>query len=165
MVIAQQNFRDEELLHTKNVLEKKGASVLVASEKKAAAKGMLGATVQPDLTIAEALSNDYDAVIIVGGAGSPRYIWGNREIIELVQKQHGAGKPVAAICLAPVVLAQAGILEGTEATLYQSPDSVAQFKKHGVKLSNRDVVTSGKIVTGNGPAAAAKFGEAVAALL
>jgi putative intracellular protease/amidase len=52
-----------------------------------------------------------------------------------------------------------------KATLYKSPDSVAEFNRCGVITTDDDVVVSGSIVTANGPGSAKKFGEKVAELL
>lgn len=165
MVISQKKFRDEELEHPLAVFREKGFSVTVAAREKMEAVGMFGAKVMPDVTVSEAAAMSFDALVFVGGGGSPEYLWGDPTLLAMARAQHAANRPVAAICLAPVVLAQAGLLTGVEATVYKSPDSVAQFTKHGVKMVEREVVTSGIIVTANGPASARKFGLAVAELL
>ena len=66
MVIAPENFRDEEYLHTREELERAKASITVASTKTTTARGMLGATVTPDLKLEQVDVDDYDAVIFVG---------------------------------------------------------------------------------------------------
>jgi protease I len=67
---------------------------------------------------------------------------------------------VAAICLAPVVLARAGILKGKKATYFNSPVSFREMRAGGAVLVDKAVVTDDRIVTANGPAAAAEFAEA-----
>lgn len=69
MIIAHENFRDEELLETREELLDAGASVTVASSSRTPATGMLGARVTPDKTLQEIRVDDYDAVIFVGGTG------------------------------------------------------------------------------------------------
>jgi protease I len=165
MVISQERFRDEELHHPESVFRQKGFDVTIAAPEKKEARGMLGATVNPDMTITDAAQRHFDAVVVVGGNGAPQYLWNNQALLNIVRTHHASGKPVGAICLAPVVLAQAGILKGVEATIYKSPESVAEFAKHGVKMVERDLVTSGTVVTANGPAAARKFGLALAELI
>ena len=165
MVVSQERFRDEELEHPREIFLQKGFEVLIAAGEKKEAHGMFGAKVLPDMTIAEAAKQEFDSVVVVGGNGATQYLWGNQTLLSLVRAHHAAGKPLGAICLAPVVLAQAGLLSGVEATMYKSPESVAEFLKHGVKAVEKDVVTSGKVVTANGPASARKFGQAVLSLL
>ena len=64
---------------------------------------------------------------------------------------------MAAICLAPVVLARAGILKGKKATYYESTASFREMKAGGAVLVNKPVVADGRIVTANGPAASKEF--------
>ncbi len=60
---------------------------------------------------------DYDALVIPGGR-APEYIRLNERVLEIVRHFFGAGKPVAAICHGPQVLAAAGVLEGRQLTAY-----------------------------------------------
>ncbi len=165
LVIAQHKFRDEEFEHPKTVFGQEGFSVSVAAPEKKEATGMKGAKIMPDLTISDAAMQQYDAVVVVGGGGAREYLWNNQTLFNILNAHYAAGKPVAAICIAPVVLAQAGLLKGVSATVYKEPETLAEFAKYGVKLEEKDVVVSGRIVTANGPTAARAFGHAVAALL
>jgi protease I len=78
----------------------------------------------------------------------------------MVKYFHGSAKVVAAICLAPVVLARAGILKGKKATYFNSPVSFREMRAGGAVLVDKAVVTDSRIVTANGPAAAAEFADA-----
>ena len=80
MIIAPEDFRDEELLHPKEELERAGASVTIASAKTAPARGVLGATVTPDIKLDQVKVGDYDAVVFVGGPGSSIYFNDNRAL-------------------------------------------------------------------------------------
>lgn len=165
IVIAQHKFRDEEFEHPKTVFRQKGFAITVAAPEKKEATGVKGATVTPDISIANAANQQYDAVVVVGGGGARDDLWNNRTLFNILNAHHAAGKPVAAICIAPVVLARAGLLKGVAATVFKDPETLAEFAKHGVVLEEKDVVVSGRIVTANGPAAARAFGHAVASLL
>jgi protease I len=74
---------------------------------------------------------------------------------------HQSGKVVAAICLAPAVLARAGILKGKKATYYESPASFREMKIGGAVLTNAPVVKDGRIITANGPTASQAFADAI----
>ncbi len=165
MVIAQHRFRDEEFEHPKTVFTQKGFSITVAAPESKEATGVKGAKVMPDLSIADAATQQFDAIVVVGGGGARDNLWKNRTLYNILNAHHAAGKPVAAICIAPVVLARAGLLKGISATVFKEPETLAEFVKHGVNLEEKDVVVSGHIVTANGPAAARAFGIAVAELL
>lgn len=162
MIICPANFRDEELLEPKGVFESEGAAVTVASKQAGACRGMLGATAQAEIGWDAASADDYDAVVVVGGAGSPQYLWNDATVHGIVRKANSADKVIAAICLSGAVLANAGILKGIEATVYPTPDSKAALSRGGAKYVEKDVVVSGRIITGVGPQAAAAFGRAVA---
>ncbi|WP_456420032.1 DJ-1/PfpI/YhbO family deglycase/protease, partial [Methanocaldococcus infernus] len=124
MVIAPENFRDEELFEPMAVFENNGYAVDIASTKKGVCKGMLGAEVKVNLTIDEVDPKNYVAIVIVGGTGSPKYLWHNEKLINLVKEFYEENKTVAAICLSPVVLAEAGILKGKEATVFPAKEAL-----------------------------------------
>ena len=105
--------------------------------------------------------NDYDAVVVVGGAGSPVYLWDNTDLHKLIVNMNKSGKVTAAICLSGVVLARAGILKGVDATVYRTEDSMNEYIKSDVYYVSKSVVESGKIITADGPSAARDFGYAV----
>jgi len=165
MVIAQENFQDKELIKPKEVFEGAGASVFVAAPRKETATGMLGGKVQPDFAISDVNASEFDAVVVVGGSGSPKYLWDDTQLRNLVKDAYAGGKVVAAICLSPVVLARAGILKGKSATVFPSSDAVAELKKEGAIYKDESVVIAGRIVTGRDPASAEAFADAIVSLL
>ena len=69
MVIAPEDFRDEELFTPMGIFEAEGAEVTIASTRLGLARGMLGESASPDLLIAEARAEDYAAIVVVGGMG------------------------------------------------------------------------------------------------
>ena len=83
--------------------------------------------------------------------------------MNLAKDADAKGKVVAAICIAPRILANAGLLEGVKATCYESETEA--IKKLGADFQPNDVVRDGKFVTANGPHAATDFGKAIAQAL
>ena len=164
MVIASRDFRDEELQKPKAAFEAAGLSVDVVSSQLTPAKGMLGATVTPDKLLAAVVVDDYVAVVFVGGAGASEY-WDDATAHSICNETLAKGKVLAAICLGPVTLARAGVLEGKQATVWK--DNRSDLKPGGATLAgtNVHVVSAGKVVTGDGPEAAEEFGQAVLAAL
>jgi len=159
MVIAPKNFRDEELLEPKRILENAGAHVTVASKGVKTASGMLGAKVNVDADVSEVDASDYDAVVFVGGGGASAY-FKDRQALDIARKSAGAGKITAAICIAPSILANAGLLRGKNATSF--PSEEGNLKANGAIYLDRSVVEDGLIVTASGPSAAAEFGRRIA---
>ena len=156
MIIAQNNFRDEELLKPKEVLEKNGIIVTVASSSLKESTGMLGAKVKPNILFTNINVADYDAVIFVGGSGASEY-WDNPTAHKIANDASNAKKIVGAICIAPVTLAKAGLLANKKATTFSS--TVNDIKSAGAKYTGADVERDGNVITASGPAAAQKFGE------
>lgn len=162
LVIASRNFRDEELFDTQAELEKAGIQCAIASTSLSEAVGMLGGKAKPALTIDNANAEEFGAIIFVGGIGSTA-LFNNRFAIGLAQKFHNAGKITAAICLAPIILANAGLLNGKRATVYASEES--NLKDKGANYTGKDLEIDGLIITANGPHAAKEFGKKIAGLL
>jgi protease I len=161
-VIAHEGFRDEELAVPKKILADAGFAGVVASTDTTIAKGMLGASLKPDILLSDASAADYVALVIVGGAGAKK-LWGDTTLIRLAQEFAAEDKVLGAICLAPVVLAKAGLLKDTDATCFSSVSS--ELKAEGARYLSEDVVCSGKIVTASGPDAAEAFGKKLVSLL
>jgi len=160
VVIAQRDFQQVEYSAVKQALEKNNFAIVVASNTREEAVAMDGKTrVRPKIAIKEAKEKDYLGIAIIGGSGSPKHLWGNKELSELVKQFYEKKKLVSAICLSPVVLAQADILKGKEATAYPSSDALKIFKDKGVKYKDKPVIRVGKIITGKDPQAAEAFAE------
>lgn len=162
MVIAQDVFRDEEYAQPKQILESRGAEVSTASVHAGNCRGKLGTSAHAGLGIAEARAEDYEAVVFVGGGGAQCF-FDDPVAHRLARDAFEAGKVVGAICIAPSVLARAGLLEGVRATAF--PSQEADLRAHGAIWTGIPVETDGRIVTASGPEAAAAFGEALALTL
>lgn len=158
-IIAQNNFRDEELLEPQAVLESRGITTKVASRTTEVALGKLGAEVVPDLKVAAVKSADFAAIIFVGGSGATVY-FGDQSAWQLARDFARAGKVVAAICIAPSILANAGVLLGKRATAF--PTEEQNLRSKGAEYTGMPVESDGKIITANGPQAAREFGEKIA---
>ncbi len=159
-IIAQQNFRDEELAIPQKILEDNGIKVDVASITTETAEGMFRTKVKPDLTVKDALNKSYDAIAVVGGSGSP-VLADYPEVLDIVKKQSDEKKIISAICIGPYILAKADILRGKKATVFFSAQSKSAFDKAGAIYTGENVTIDGKLVTANGPEAAEEFGNAL----
>lgn len=158
-VVAQKDFRDEELLQTREVLQRFGVGTAVASEAISPARGKFGTAVVPTLTIPEVQAKDFDAIVLVGGPGA-RNFFEKRTVLRRVQEFAQAGKVVAAICSAPTILANAGLLMGKRATAY--PTEELALKDHGAEYTGLPVEVDGNIVTAKDSTYAREFAEKIA---
>ncbi|HID93896.1 MAG TPA: DJ-1/PfpI family protein [bacterium (Candidatus Stahlbacteria)] len=158
MIIASKNFRDEELETPMSILKTQGARVTIASSSLDTATGMLGAKATPNILITDVNVADYDAIIFVGGSGASEY-WNDLTAHEIAKRAVEQNKILCAICIAPVTLANAGVLEGRKATAWSSEKDKLELK--GATYTGTSVQVDGNIITANGPAAAKEFGETI----
>ncbi|HID10661.1 MAG TPA: DJ-1/PfpI family protein [Candidatus Latescibacteria bacterium] len=157
-IFAHRNFRDEELLVPKRILEERGAKVVLASSALGTAKGMLGAKVEPDLLVDSVRVEQYDAVVFVGGSGASEY-WDDPRAHAIVKEAAQKDKLICAICIAPVTLANAGLLKGKKVTAW--PSEAGRLKAKGATYTGRPVERDGKVITADGPRSAGAFAEAI----
>ncbi|MFH1452490.1 MAG: DJ-1/PfpI family protein [Armatimonadota bacterium] len=162
MIIAKNEFRDEEYLVPKEYFEKAGIFVETASTGKGTCLGKLGASVEAQMSIDDVDTSDYDAVVFVGGYGSTVY-FNNATAHRIAKDFYNSGKVTSAICIAPMILVNSGILNGKKATVYQS--EAENMKNSGVNYTNAPVEVDGNIITANGPDAAASFAESIISVL
>ena len=161
-VIAQDNFQDKELLDSKKVLTERGIEVKVAAKTRDKAVGKLGTKLEPDLAIAEIETKDFDAIVFIGGLGAADYFTDD-QVLQLVRDFKEVDKILGAICMAPSILANAGVLIGKTVTSFPSEEE--NLRDKGADYTGMQVETDGKIVTGKDPTAAIEFGEKLAYLL
>jgi len=163
LVIAPKNFRDEELFQTQEVLRDNGIITLVTSKNEGLIRGVMGGEIQVEKSLGEIQESDYQAVIFIGGPGTSLFFT-DPQIIGLAKRFYEQGKIVAAICIAPVILANAGLLEGKKATVWSSPSDQTYIKaieSKGAIFVNQPIVVDSKIITANGPTAASQFAEKI----
>jgi protease I len=163
MVIAKRDFRDEEYFIPLEIFRRSGMDVTTASSKTGTAIGVLGGEAEAELDIKDTKAEDFDAVVFVGGNGAQEY-FDSPEAHRIARDFAGAGKITAAICIAPVILAKAGVLEEKTAAVWSSaldktgPKALAEGK---CKVSPASVEKSGNIITGNGREAAEEFARKI----
>jgi protease I len=168
LVIAEQIFRDEEYEKPKEILEEKGIRVLTASTTLGKAFGKLGMVVKPDILIKDLRDQALDALIFIGGGGSSQY-FNDVTAHETAKFFNQPGKVIGAICIAPVILANAGLLKGRKATVF--PDGKDALKAGGATYTgsqveiDRSQPKQATVITGCGPEASTAFGEALVELL
>jgi len=169
-VIAFRNFQDWEFLKTKEVLEKNKIECDTASTQKGLAKGTFGAEFKVSKILEEINSKDYDAIVFVGGSGTPT-IRANKYSVKLAEEFFKQDKVIGAICWAPTILAKAGILKNKKATVWLGFDEEYNqntnkvLEQYGADFVNKDLVVDGNIITAEGPPSAEKFAEAIIKVL
>ncbi|MCX8153331.1 MAG: DJ-1/PfpI family protein [Candidatus Bathyarchaeota archaeon] len=160
LVLLAPGFEEIEATTVIDVLRRCNVKVAVAGLSPEPTAGAHDLLVTPDTSIDKVKAEDYDAVICPGG--NPGYInlRKNAAVLSLVRQAFAAGKLVAAICAAPAVLADAGILKGKKCTIY--PGMEKELERGGGKVQRDLVVEDGNVITSQGPATALHFALKVA---
>jgi len=144
-----------------DLLRRAGIDVVVAGLKAGIVTASRGVQLVPDVTLDVALQHDYDMVVLPGGMPGAANLKDDARMITLLKKMAAAGQYTAAICAAPMVLAEAGLLDGKQATSYPGfLDAIP-----GVTLSSAAVVQDGKVLTSRGPGTAMDFALALIEVL
>ena len=165
VVVAPTDFTDQEYYDTRSALDAAHANVTVGSTTISQAVSHAGKRLKVDVALPNVRVQDFDAIVIVGGAGVVSSLLNYLPLRQLLLEASKAEKVIAAICIAPMVLAKAGLLKGVRATCYLDKTVVGVLKANGADYVDQQVVVTGRIITANGPEASGAFGRAVVAVV
>lgn len=165
LIIATDGFEQSELLGPKERLEKAGIATTVASLEEGRIKGWKdkdwGDSVEVDLTIDEVSPEDYGALLLPGGQMNPDILRMNEKVIGIIKEFDAAKKPIAAICHAPWLLAEANIIRGRTVTSW--PSLRTDLKNAGANVIDSQVATDGNLITSRNPDDIPAFSDALIA--
>jgi protease I len=162
LIIAHNDFRDEEYFIPKQILEENNVKVKTASNEKGIAIGRFGGEAYVDFLLEEINVNDFDAIVFIGGSGAKELL--DNEISYNVAKQVANDKILAAICIAPIILANAQVLNKKKCTVWSSDmdkSAVKIIKENGGEYIKKGVVVDQNIITGENADFAQDFGLAI----
>ncbi len=158
-VLANHDFKDEEYLEPKRILSDAGASCKITALVSGECAGVGGTSVTTDYEIGEVNPEEFSVIVFVGGTGVESYL--NDELIHSIVKTfHKLEKMVCAICWAPAILANAGILNGKKATAWAG--AKGDLEAGGAIYTGEALTIDGNVITANGPEASEIFGEEIA---
>lgn len=163
LVPLAQGFEDLEAITITDILRRANITVTTAGLDVGTVTGSRGTVVTPDTELNDVLHESFDMIVLPGGQPGATNLKNDRRIISLLGTMASAGKYLGAICAAPGVLAEAGILAGRKATAY--PGTFPDENYPGVKAVDDIVVMDGNIVTSRGPGTAIDFGLQIVELL
>ena len=156
------NFGEEEYLITNKVFLKSGKNVFITSDSNTVRSGDNGLKVKADTDFYNVNEKNFSAVVLIGGKGSKVY-WDNEQLHKIVKNFNRAGKIVAAICSAPIILAKAGLLTNIPATCWSGDKN--ELIKLGINYNDRSVISERGIITSDGPSSAEQFAETILNLI
>jgi len=161
LIIAHIGYQPMEYGVPKRIFQEAGYNVVTVSDKAGKAQGGDGSKTDVDLVLSKLNSDDYEAIVFVGGGGALDHL-DNDLSYRIIQKAVMANKVVAAICIAPRILAKAGALVTHKATGWDEDGLLkGVFDKHAVIYENAPVVKDKRVVTARGPMEAEAFAHAV----
>jgi protease I len=152
-ILAANGFEQSELMVPKQRLEEAGAKVDIISLKTGEIWGWKdGDWADPipvDRTIDAVQVDEYDALVIPGGQINPDLLRADEDAVAFVKDFYGSGKPIAAVCHAPWVLVEAGLVKGRKMTSYHS--MATDVKNAGANWVDRQVVVDQGLITSRNP--------------
>ncbi len=161
MVVPPELYHDTEFSDPMLALDSAGIQVTIASTKIGTIKGVIKDSIQATLLLKNVKVTKYDAICIMGGKGTGKYLWENEELKKLIQQFEKKGKLITGICAGSVSLAKAGVLQSKNSTTFPAKGFIEQLKLNGAVYSPSPVVVDGKYITANGPEGAKEFGKAI----
>ncbi len=163
MLLLASGFEEIEATTVVDVLRRCGVEVVVAGIEPQVIEGAHGIKLVSDISIDEINVEEFEAVICPGGNPGYLNLRKDSRVLAMIKEAFDSNKLVAAICAAPAVLAEAGILRGRNCTIY--PGMETELEKGGGKPKKDLVVEDGNIITSQGPATALLFAFRVASRL
>ena len=164
-IIANEGFQPIEYSVPKKLLEQSNITVQTASNRLAPAIAKDGSTTHVNYLIKNIPLDSINGLFIVGGPGTMENL-NNADTHKILKEAVAKKLKVGAICIAPRILAAAGILEGKQATGWNGDNELGSiFKQYGVFYKAQDVVRDENILTATGPDAAREYGEQIISML
>src|SRR5205085_4306792 len=167
LIVATDGFEEWELFGPREILQKRGADVQLASLKRDPIQATVhddpGKTIRPDLTIEQASADDFDALILPGGVRNPDQLRLHGNVIDLIRDFDDQEKPIGAICHGPWLLVEADLLDGRTATSW--PSIRTDLRNAGANVVDEAAVTDGNIVTSRKPDDVEAFTNAIIDLI
>ena len=146
-----------------DLLRRAGIDVVTAGLTPGPVTASRGVVLMPDTSLDEALTKDYDMMVLPGGGPGAEALDNDPRVIKRLREMADAGRYTAAICAAPRVLATAGLLDGRQATSY--PGFLDKHPAPDMQYRSEAVVRDGTVITSRGPGTAMDFALALIELL
>lgn len=155
LIPLAQGFEELEAITVVDLLRRAGIEVITVGLEPGPVRASRGVVLAPDTTLDRSLGERFDMVVLPGGREGAERLGADSRIRELLVSMNQSGGYLAAICAAPRVLAEAGVLVGRRATAF--PGTLDDLPEGSVVATSEAVVTDGPIVTSRGPGTALDF--------
>ncbi len=159
LVPLAQGCEELEAVTVIDLLRRAEIEVVTAGLDDQPVRASRGVTLVPDTTLDQVLHRDFDMVVLPGGLPGADHLDQDPRIRQLLNRIAQQNKFTAAICAAPKVLANAGLLRGKKATGY--PGVLSSMNLENVTVTQEAVVKDGQVITSRGPGTAMDFALAL----
>lgn len=147
-------FEEIEALTVVDVLRRAGIEALIVPLSGNEITGSHNITVKGDpVIISEIKSDDFDGIVLPGGMPGSKNLKENSAVLRLIYEFNQAGKLVAAVCAAPIVLAAAGVIKGKNISAFPGYDN--ELKE--ANYTSEPFTVDGNIITGKSAGSALPF--------
>lgn len=161
-IFIADGFEEIEGLTVVDILRRAGIDIdMISINDENNATGSHKITVKTEQTIHTADLDAYEAIVLPGGMPGTRNLGACEEVVRTIKTYAAEGKLVAAVCAAPSVLGENGLLDGRTATCYPGWED----KLLGARVTLNPVETDGNIITSRGMGTAIEFALAIVAYL
>ncbi|MEK6775592.1 MAG: DJ-1 family glyoxalase III [bacterium] len=157
VLILADGFEEVEAVSIVDVLRRAGIEVVMAGLHAGPVTSARSVKVIPDNLVDAIRADDFDMLVLPGGQPGADNLNADGRVMALIRDFHKKGKLIGAICAAPYVLANAGVLEGKRATSYPS----YKHRLGAAFYEEKAVVEDGDVLTSRGPGTALCFGLAI----
>jgi protease I len=165
-ILASDGFEQAELEKPRKALEEAGAKTFVIAPKSGKIQGFehdeKGDKVNVDMTLDKVQPNDFDAVLLPGGALNADFLRAEKKAQEFIRSIDQAKKPIAVICHAPWLLVSAGLVKGRTMTSYHTIQD--DIRNAGGNWKNEEVIRDGNWVSSRQPTDIPAFNREMIAL-
>lgn len=152
-ILATEGFEESELRDPRQALEQAGATTRVVSLQGGTIRGWRhqdwGDPVDVDLELGSASPDDFDALLVPGGALNPDRLRTDAAAVRFVRGFFERGKPIASICHGPWLLVEAGLAEGHRLTSW--PSLRTDIRNAGGEWLDEEVVFDQGLITSRSP--------------
>jgi protease I len=153
LIIATDGFEQSELFDPRQALLDAGAEVVLASPDTKPIQGMKhdekGDDITPEITLDAVKIDEYDGLILPGGVANPDTLRMDEKAVSIIRAFAQSGKPVAAICHAPWLLIEAGVVSGRTMTSW--PSVRTDLANAGAQVVDQEVAIDRNIITSRKP--------------
>jgi 4-methyl-5(b-hydroxyethyl)-thiazole monophosphate biosynthesis len=153
LIYLAPGFEEIEAVTIIDLLRRAEIDVTVAGLEKNPITGSHGISIQSDVYYEHINPDDFDYMVLPGGQPGTNNLKKNQKVLDSLKKFRNEGKLIGAICAAPIVLQEAGILDGKKVTSYPSEEEVFNASIY----QSTPVVKDTNIITSRGVGTAIDF--------